>query len=546
MSHFSIFTFLSCFLSAGQNYPKKGVEVGCDAEQQTEQWIRLRSMTSIRSAQVQTQHSEEEAVVERAHMVRDVGVQVNRALCVSYSPACPKKSCSHPDLKSVRDDEYVELQDDAIMVNGAVKTSQSVGGNDTFQTLSDDITDNCGEAPSKTQGIERIPLDDVVLENDGVCRDLCKESEPGVDGKDSVMKKVASDQEKTPERKLSSHSDQEHYGPQESDYSTVADALSLAEGEHVVVTKKASFSSQRKGAPCRQLILGNDDYCEVVFTDELNPEGKVRRTRSIPRSRSLYKEDVVRLKERYFSMRCRTGRPGARHPEDTLPTPPPSSTNVHGVVDDKEGTPFTEVEGQNHGSRPPVRASSLPSVRVNAIRCDSPENSISVPGESNDSGIHSSGLPRQQKAGTDSPISEENPLDVPQPVRPRATTEYTFVSIKKKKRNRKPGDAEELDGPPTRFEVDPPPPTTQRPATPIQRPATPILRPATPTKSPFAPQSQGHGREYEMVDLPSKKPSPLPPMHRHVYEDTEPLMLNRGPASKTVIASPTRKNALPV
>jgi hypothetical protein len=555
---------------------KSGAHVSCEAGAQTEEMVQLRSFSSIRSAQVETHRlvgaQQNSGVVEMRPVTRDIGIQADMAICVSYSPKCPPKTHSQPNLHSVE----VQVADDMLKPNTVTLDSQrtisrSVDRDDTLQSLDNDVTHGRNSPPSNgviTEVDKEVPTNCTVLRNGNVSHSISEsetaeqdqaakedtpQSTPSKEGKDESSP-VEKESPLSPERKDS----------REDDYSTVADALMLAEGQHVVVSKKSSFSSQRKGLPRRQLILGNDDYCEVVFNDDDFPGGKVRRTRSIPRSRSLYREDILKVKNRSFSVRSKMGGPGARHPEDTLPTPPSSSASVLDI-EDKEGTPFTEVDSQHqsHNSeakpRPPVRTNSLPSVRMtsvqktppkplsptkpppaNPIHCKSPPQSPTPPIPeqpetlsiipSNHSHVK---MPREQKSVTESPVAKESPVSFPPgppPARPRAVSEYTFVDFKKKKKNRKPGDLEEPEGPPSRYKVDPPP--------------TPLPVPTSPTKPPTH-VSKPPRSEYEVIDIPPAKKPSAPPSQRHVYEDTESLPFSRRPKSYTPV-SPTQKSMLPV
>ena len=122
----------------------------------------------------------------------------------------------------------------------------------------------------------------------------------------------------------------------EDDYSTVADALALVEGERVLVCKRPSVAVT---SPCATQLPSqfraptSDDYCEVIFANNneqtlphLEGEAQggqgVKRVRTLPRQVRQDKEEVVRVKERSFSLRGKPAHPQGRRPLD-LPLPHP-------------------------------------------------------------------------------------------------------------------------------------------------------------------------------------------------------------------------------
>ena len=292
----------------------------------------------------------------------------------------------------------------------------------------------------------------------------------------------------------------------EDDYATVADALALAEGERVVVVKRPSLSSQCAALPSHFKVLGNDDYCEVIFphTDDETPlvqagEGGLKRVRTLPRQGRQEKEEVVKLKERSFSLRGKPPYPKGRRPVDILPAPPPSAA-VESLV---------ERNPHHEGTTEEVAmATEIPKHHADFQILESDE------GES-----PTLTSAKVSKSSPTTPIETEGPgaAEGVGQGRVRAATAYTMVSYKKKIRNRSAGEKDELDEAPTHYFVPPPPssPTTHPPLSPAKSPSSPIRSPPSHipiSKSPMSPNRSSPSHiprrpprsDYEEVDLPKK------------------------------------------
>lgn len=269
----------------------------------------------------------------------------------------------------------------------------------------------------------------------------------------------------------------------EDDYATVADALVLAEGERVVVCQRPSFSvtSPCAALPSQFRVMG-DDYCEVIFanTDDQTPlveaagQGghEVKRVRTLPRQVRQDKEEVVKLKDRSFSLRGKPPYPKGRCPMDILPAPPPMVAREEPLVERNPNHEDTSEEV--------------------AIATEVPQQLCSPTGrhsatfhivEEETPAIRSDQLSKSGVSSPTTPTEREGPTAMKGvvPGRPRVTTAYTMVSLQKKTRNRSMGETEELDEAPTHFFVDAPlsSPSTHTPLTPSKGPKSP----SSPSKS---------------------------------------------------------------
>ena len=269
----------------------------------------------------------------------------------------------------------------------------------------------------------------------------------------------------------------------EDDYATVADALVLAEGERVVVCQRPSFSvtSPCAALPSQFRVVG-DDYCEVIFanTDDQTPfveaagQGghEVKRVRTLPRQVRQDKEEVVKLKDRSFSLRGKPPYPKGRCPMDILPAPPPMVAREEPLMERNPNHEDTSEEV--------------------AIATEVPQQLCSPTGrhsatfhivEEETPAIRSDQLSKSSVSSPTTPTEREGPTAMKEvvPGRPRVTTAYTMVSVQKKTRNRSMGEKEELDEAPTHFFVDAPlsSPSTHTPLTPSKGPKSP----SSPSKS---------------------------------------------------------------
>ena len=414
--------------------------------------------------------------------VREVGIQADCGLCVSYSPKVPSRSSSHPDLCSQgTQNEVMEL-----CKKNSSKLFDSVG-NIALGIVQEEVYHT--ELPP---GVTDKPQPQVE-----------------VDSPETTAEATAS---RKPRSRSASKSRNELINVQEDDYATVADAIALASGEMLVVPKKTSvLASPGQHASLPKHILkgmhGTDDYCEVIFlksdsysgADEPREGRKVKRTHTLPKQYRDNKEEVVMLKDRSFSLRSKLGR-NYRRPEDTLPSPPPQSLDTPSH-NEKEETPLTEISDEPEASpsqKRMLRCSSLPTSRHFGAKTPlAPSN-------------HNPEESRQRKATTLTP-PPTTPTKPPLPVRPR--TEYTHINLKKKKKNRKVGESDESDMPPTHYTVE-------------QTTPTPVATPPFVT-SPTAKQSVNC---YEEIRLSKEIHPSIRAGYEEVAMDTVPRLANQSTA----------------
>lgn len=318
----------------------------------------------------------------------------------------------------------------------------------------------------------------------------------------------------------------------EDDYSTVADALALAEGEHVVVCQRPAVSVTSPRAaqlPSQLRVFGSDDYCEVIFanTSDQTPLAEavaqggqgVKRVRTLPRQDRQEKEEVVKLKERSFSLRGKPSYPTGHRPVDILPAPPPISLQEEAHVERNHDGTAEDVaiatEGPQHVCSPTCRHGAT----FHIVEDGSEENPA----------VRSNQLPKSRVSSSTSSAEGEGPTAVEEVGQGRlqAATAYTMVSFQKKTRNRSAGENDELDEAPMHYFVAAPPsaPTTPAPAKsppspnkslpshiPVSRnQSCPVRSPASYVTGRRAPRG-----DYEEVDIP-KRGGP-----HAVYEEVRP------------------------
>ena len=320
----------------------------------------------------------------------------------------------------------------------------------------------------------------------------------------------------------------------EDDYSTVADALALAEGEHVVVCQRPAVSVTSPRAaqlPSQLRVLGSDDYCEVIFANTSNQtpleeavaqggQG-VKRVRTLPRQDRQEKEEVVKLKERSFSLRGKPSYPTGRRPVDILPAPAPPPISLQEEAHEERNHDGTAedvaiaTEGPQHVCSPTCRHGAT----FHIVEDGSEENPA----------VRSNQLPKSRVSSSTSSAEGEGPTVVEEVGQGRlqAATAYTMVSFQKKTRNRSAGENDELDEAPMHYFVAAPPsaPTTPAPAKsppspnkslpshiPVSRnQSCPVRSPASHVTGRRAPRG-----DYEEVDIP-KRGGP-----HAVYEEVRP------------------------
>lgn len=329
-------------------------------------------------------------------------------------------------------------------------------------------------------------------------------------------------------------------GPtKEDDYSTVADALAFVGGERVLVCQRPSVavtSPHSTQLPSQFRAPAIDDYCEVIFAnnneqssrlEEAEAQGGqgVKRVRTLPRQVRQEKEEVVRVKERSFSLRGKLIHSQGHRPLDLLPTPSPMPVREEETLVEKlhHGATTEDVAiptgGHQHVCSPTCRHGATFHIVDNPpIRSDQLLKSVFSPTSPTDG----RGLPAVEGVGQR---------------RPPPSTVYTMVNLKKKTRNRSEGEKDELDEPPMHFSVNASPgksansPSSPNKSLPSHIPISrnqscPVKSPPSQVATRRAPQG-----DYEEVDIPKKGG-----VHA-TYEEVKP---SRIPTPRRQNPSPTK------